>query len=329
MSYLAQRAVLDTRTRVRLWTGGLTGLLTSAALLALAALLGLRWVQQTAAVPLTWQLPPAEALFLLPAVPVLGLVGLRLAVGGRFRTIAGHHLLTWASRWAWVWVAATAAGLVHTVQGLYGVPFYQLLGVDNLVSVAAASDAARTGLSMLWVALLVATFATRLGGWRESFALLVLTGTALVTGLPVDPALAHGHAEIGHPLLVVVATVQVLALATWLGVVSAVAHLRTPPYLLRHHLTRYGFLVTAAALLAGVAAVLGGMLLPAASPSLLVVLAQLAGIALVAVIGQRHRARILDVVSGGRTVLLVALVAGELVILVALIALGALLPTAF
>jgi hypothetical protein len=326
MSYLAQRAVLDTRTRVRLWTGSLSALATATALLALAGLLALRWWQQTTAVPLSWQLPPAEALFLLPGVPVLGLVALRAVVGGRMRTVAGHHLMSWAGRWAWVWVATTAAGLLHTVRGLYGVPLVELLAADNLLTVAAGSEAVRSSVIVLWVALLIALFATRLGGWRESLAVLVLSGTALVAGLPVDPLLAHGHAETAHPVVAVVGAVQVLALACWLGALVAVGHLRTPPYLFRHHLLRFGVLVSAVALVAGAAGVLAGLLAPQTPASWVVGAAQLAGVALVAVVGYRHRRRAVEVVAQGRAVLLLALVAGEAVVLVALLALGMLVP---
>lgn len=326
MSYLAQRAVLDTRTRVRLFTGSLSAVATASALLVLASLLALRWWQQTTAVPMSWQLPPAEALFLLPGVPVLGLVALRAAVGGRMRTVAGHHLMTGAGRWAWVWVATTAAGLLYTVQGLSGVPLAELVGADNLLAVAAGSETVRTAVSVLWVALLIALFATRLGGWRESLALLVLTGTALVAGLPVDAQLAHGHAATGHPVVAVVGAIQVLALACWLGALAAVGYLRTPAYLLRHQLLRYGVLVTAAALVAGVAGVLAGLLAPQAEVSWAVAAAQLAGVALVAVVGRRYRRRTVEVLAHGRGVLLLALVAGEAVVLVALLTFGTLLP---
>lgn len=327
MSYLAQRAVLDTRTRVRIWTGGLTALATPVALLALAALLGLRWWQQSAAVPLSWQLPPASALFLLPGVPVLGLVALRAVVGGRLRSVAGHHLMTWAGRWAWVWVAATVVGLLVTLRGLFGVPLVELVGADNLILVASGSAAVRSGLEVLWVALLVALFATRLGGWRESLALLVLTAVTLVAGLPTDAGVAHSTAATDQPVVAVVGALQLLALACWLGALSAVGHLRTPPYLLRHHLVRYGSLVTAVALLAGASGVVAGLLAPTSPTSLVVGVAQLAGVALVAVVGHRHHRRAVDVVAEGRGVLLLALVAGEVVVLVAMLALGILLPT--
>lgn len=326
MSYLAQRAVLDTRTRVRIWTSDLAGLATPAALVALAALLGLHWWQQSPAVPLSWQLPPAAALSLLPGVPVLGLVALRLVIGGRTRTVAGHHLMTWAARWAWVWAGATAVGLLVTLRGLVGVPLTRLVGVDDLLAVAAGSPVVRSGVEVLWVALLVALFGTRLGGWRESSALLVLTGAALVAGLPVGTAVAHDAGPV-PPVVAVVGALQLLALACWLGALAAVGHLRTPPYLLRHHLGRYGSLVTAVALLTGAAGVLAGLLAPGSGTSPVVGAAQLAGVVVVVAVGHRHRRRAADVVAEGRGVLLLALVAGEVVVLVALLALAVLLPT--
>lgn len=327
MSYVAQRAVLDTRTRIRGWTGSVSSLLTASALVGLAALLALRWWEQNAAVPLSWQSPPVEALFLLPAAPVLGLLALRLVVAGRARTVAGQHLMQWTARWAAAWAVATAVGLVLSVQRLYGVPLVELWGVDNLITVAASSDSVRTQLTLLWISLLIALFADRLGGWRETLGALVLTATALVAGMPAGAA-AHAHTGEAHPAILVVAAVQLVAVAAWLGALAAVAHLRTPPYLLMHHLTRFGGLVTAAAVALGGAVVLGRVLLPGQDMPVLIAIAQLAGIALVAAVGYRHRARTVERVASGRALLLLGLVAGEVVVLIAMVMLGGVLPVA-
>ena len=123
MSYLAQRAVLDTRTRVRDLSGALPSVLTSALLTGFAVIVVLRWWQQDAALPASWALPSVETLFLLPGAPVVGLLALRAMVGGRNRSVASQHLMTMTARWAAVWAAVTAVWLVVTVAGIASVVY--------------------------------------------------------------------------------------------------------------------------------------------------------------------------------------------------------------
>jgi len=325
MSYLAQRAVLDTRTRVRALSGTAPGLATTAVLTGLAALLLLGWWERGTALPVSWLLPPVETLFLLPAGPVLGLLALRAVVDGRLRTVAAQHLMTIAARWAAVWAATTAVWLAVTAAELYG-GFGALLGADNLVEVLGASEAVRGQVTVLWVALLVALFATRLGGWRETLGLLVLTGAALVSGAPAPQVAAHVHATATDPLVLVAAAVEVLALAAWIGALAAVPHLRTPSYQLQHHLTRFGELVVVAALLAGTAAVVAGMLRPATPTPVALALGQLVVVGIVAVVGHRHRRRTVEVVATRRGLLLAGLIAAEVAAMAAVVAIGFLLP---
>ena len=325
MSYVAERAALDTRPRIRGWAGSAASLLPAAVLTGLAGLLALRWWQQDATVPLSWQRPPVEALFLLPAAPVLGLLALRLALGGRSRTVTGQHLTRWTARWAGVWALATVGGLVLTVQRLYGVPLVELRGVDNLLVVVAASESFRAQLSLLWVSLLLALFADRLGGWRETLAALVLTGAALLAGAPANAAAAHAHTDADHPAVMVVAAVQLVAVAVWLGALTAVAHLRTAPGPLERHLARFGGVVSVAAVTLAITVVVARVLTPGPSTPVVLAVAQLVGIAMVAAVGHRHRSRTVEQVAG-RPVLLLGLVAAEVVVVAALVMLSGVLP---
>ena len=328
MSYVAQRAVLDTRTRVRDLTGLAPSLLTTAVLSGLAVLVALRWWQQGAALPASWILPPVETLFLLPGAPVVGLLALRLMIGGRTRSVAGQHLMTMAARWSAVWAAVSAGWLVLTVTGLYGVGVTGLLSADNVVAVVGSSDAAVAQVTVVWVALLVALFAGRLGNWREALGLLALTTASLLGAVPVlTTAGGHGHdAAIGQPLVLVLAAFELVALTIWLGALTAVPHLRTPAYQLRHHLTRFGDLVSAAALVVGASAVVAGMLVPDRPTPVVLAVGQLAAVGLVATVGYRHRRRTVEVVTTGRGLLLAGLVVGEVIVMGAVVMVGFVLP---
>jgi hypothetical protein len=328
MSYVAQRAVLDTRARVRDLSGVVPSLVTTAVLTGLAVLVAVRWWQRGAALPASWTLPPLETLFLLPGAPVVGLLALRAIIGGRTRSVTSQHLMTMASRWAGAWAAVTAVWLVVTVAGLYGGGLTALLGADNLVAVVASSAAATGQVTMLWVALLIALFGARLGSWREALGLLVLTATSLVAGAPVVATASHGHdaASTGHPLVLVLAAFELVAVTVWLGALVAVPHLQTPVYQLRYNLTRFGDLVSAAALVVGVSAVVAGMLLPDRPTPLVLAVGQLAAVGLVATVGYRHRRRTVEVVTTGRGLLLAALVLGEVIVMAAVVMVGFLLP---
>ena len=326
MSHVAERAAADPRSRIRGWAGGAAALLPAAVLTGLAALLVLRWWEQDAAIPLSWQRPPAETLFLLPAAPVVGLLALRLVVGGRYRTVAGQHLMSWTARWAAAWAVVTAGGLAFTVSRIFGVPLAELRGVDNLVTVVAASDSVRAQLSLLWVSLLLAMFADRLGGWREALAALALTVAALLAAAPAAPAGAHAHTSVGHPAVMLLAAAQLVALAVWLGALAAVTHLRKPSGQLQRHLTRFGGLVSAAAFTLGATVVAARLLEPGPGTPVAIAVAQLLGVGAVAAVGHRHRNRTMEQVATGRPALLAGLVGGEVVVLTALLMLSGVLP---
>jgi hypothetical protein len=328
MSYVAQRAVLDTRTRVRDLSGLAPSLATTAVLTGLAVLVAVRWWQRGAALPASWTLPPLETLFLLPGAPVVGLLAMRAMIGGRTRSVASQHLMTMAARWAAAWAAVTAVWLVLTVTGLYGGGLTNVLGADNLVTVVGSSDAAGGQLTVFWVALLTALFGGRLGSWRESLGLLVLSTAALVAGAPVATVAAHGHDGTGHPLVLTLAAFELVAVTVWLGALAAVPHLQTPAYQLRHHLSRFGDLVSAAALVVGTSAVVAGLLLPDRSTPVALAVGQLAAVGLVATVGYRHRRRTLEVVTAGRGLLLAGLVVGEVIVMGAVVMVGFLLPVA-
>jgi len=329
MSYVAQRAVLDTRTRVRDLTGLAPSLVTTAVLSGLAVLVALRWWQRGAALPASWILPPVETLFLLPGAPVVGLLALRLMIGGRTRSVASQHLMTMAARWSAVWAAVSAGWLVLTVTGLYGVGLTGLLAADNLVAVVGSSDAAVAQVTVVWVALLVALFGGRLGSWREAVGLLALTTASLLGAVPVLSTAGGGHghdAAIGQPLVLVLAAFELVALTVWLGALAAVPHLRTPAYQLRHHLTRFGDLVSAAALVVGSSAVVAGMFVPDRPTPVVLAVGQLAAVGLVATVGYRHRRRTVEVVTTGRGLLLAGLVVGEVIVMGAVVMVGFVLP---
>ncbi|WP_375431255.1 hypothetical protein [uncultured Friedmanniella sp.] len=326
MSYLAQRAVVDPRTRIRVAGQQLSGLAVPALLAAVALALAAVWWQRGTALPLTWAWPSASALWLLPGLPVVGLFALRVLAGGPHQSLASDGLARAAARWAAVWVGVTAIWSVVTVAGLYG--GLQARGVpDNLVAVVAHSDDAVARLAVLWVALLVALLGRRLGGWRESAALLALVVVALLAGLP-EAAARHSHDDgaLAAPLLV--AGVQRVSVVLWLGALVALTHLQPPAYQLRHHLVRVGFLLSGAAAALGATAVVAGLLLPVGAGRTPVVLAaaQLLGLGLVVAVGHRLRVRSVTGAATGPRRALVLAVAGELVLLAAVVGLGFVLP---
>ena len=105
-------------------------------------------------------------------------------------------------------------------------------------------------------------------------------------------------------------------------------HLRTPAYQLRCHLTRFGDLVSAAALVVGASAVVAGLLLVEQPVPASLGVARLSAVGLVAIVGYRHRRRTIEVLTGGRGLLLAGLVLGEVIVMGAVVMVGVLLPVA-
>lgn len=327
MSYVAQRAVLDSRVRVRDLGAAAPSLVMTSVLAGLAVVVLLRWWQQGAALPASWLLPPVETLFLLPGAPVVGLVALRTVVGGRTRSMAGQHLMTMASRWAVLWAVTTAVWLLRTVSDLYGGGLSGLAAADDLVAVVSSSQPAVAQVTLLWVALLVALFGSRLGGWRESAGLLALSAAVVLAAVPTA-GVGDARDTASNPAVLLVAALQLVAVAVWLGALVALPHLHTPAYQLRYHLTRFGDLLSASALVVGAAATVAGLLRPEQATPLPLAVAQLAAVGLLATVGHRHRRRTLEVVAAGRGLLLVGLVVGEVVVMGAVVMVGFLPPIA-
>jgi hypothetical protein len=328
MSHVIERTEVDARTALSHRARSVPGLFSAAVLSGVAVLIALRWWERGTATPLSWQLPSAEALFLAPAAPVVGLLALRMLLGDRADRAAAEHLTTMASRWAAGLAAATFGWLVLTVVGIYGGTISQVLRADNLLVVASRSDAVLGQVTLLWVSLLVALFGDRLGSWRAALGLLVLTTAAVVNAAPVSTTITHGHEATGHPMVQVAAALQLVAFVAWLGALVAIAHLGSPAAPLRRHLTRLGHLLTTAVLVLGGSAVVASTVLPDEGTPVLLAAAQLAGVALVAAVGHRHRSRTAEMVTTGSRPLLAALVGAEVVVLVAAVMVAFLLPLA-
>lgn len=330
MSYLTPRALVDARSRARELGAAVPSLAVTAALFGLAGLLVQRWSEQATAVPVGWQLPSAEALFLVPGAPVVGLLATRALGGGRLRSPADQHLMRMASRWSAGWAAVTALWFGRTVADLQGVPLTGLRPADNLVAVVAASDAAVGQWTVLWVALLVALFGERFSSRPVVTGLLVLTGAALLVGMPASVAAAHSHPGADHPLVLATAAGQLLALAVWVGALVALPHLRVVACPGPASLARTGRLVTAAVVVLGLTGVLDGLLLPVedgASPIGLA-LGQVAAVGLVTAVGHRHRRRSGEVLDPGRGPALLAVAGADVVVLTSVVLIGFVLPVA-
>lgn len=322
MSSLAHRAAPAALTGLREPTRVWPDVVVTPALVGLAVLLVLRWWQEADGVPLSWGRASLELLLLLPALPVLGLLSLRTVASSR-GPVAGH-LARATSRWAAVWATVTAAWVLATVTRLYGTGIGGLLHVDNLGTVLGASDVVGTRLTAFWVALLVALFGRRLSP-VQAFGVLSLVCAVLLAVAP-DGRLEHGHGNEAHPLVQVVAGVELVTLALWSGTLAATFHLRRPVHRSAGQLERWGSVLSAAVVALGSAVVVGGAVRPVAPVPVALAAAQLAAVAAIALVGQRHRRRTLEVVSTGPPALLVALVLGELLVLAAAAALGVLLP---
>ncbi|SEQ82983.1 hypothetical protein [Microlunatus flavus] len=324
MSTLVQRTAPSVRSGPHDLARTRPDVIGTAVLAVLALLLGVRWWQHADGVPLSWGPPPAEALFLLPAAPVLALLGLRSATRGG--GAPPGHVARAAARWAAVWAAVGTAWLLTTVTRLYGTGLAGLLQVDNLVAVLSASDVVLPRLAAVWVALLVALFARSLDR-AQSLAALALVGAALLAVAPAGGS-GHAHAEQAHPLVQAAAGAELLALALWSGSIVAAFHLRTPILRTRGHLERWGLLVSGAALALGAALVLAGLARPEQPAPAAFAAGRLAAVAAVVGVGLRHRRRTLEAVSAGPAGLMGALVGAELTVLAAAVALTLVLELA-
>jgi hypothetical protein len=242
------------------------------------------------------------------------------------RTLATQHLAEMASRWSWVWVAASFVALVRTGSTLTGESVVALVGREDLLAVLARSDRATSLVATIWVALVIALFAPRLTSTGETLALVLLSAAALLPVLPTLRGTGHGPAvdHVGqdlHELALVALAAQLLALVVWLGaLVSIVLHLRAQPLHLRRALMQFSHTASWCVLIAGSAALTQAILtLPTLdavwqSSSGQLVIGRAVALLLVGAVGYRHRRRTADAVVSGRLLPLLRLVVGEAVL---------------
>jgi len=232
-------------------------------LAGLAAIVVARWATGTGYEPAPFGLPdpgPLTAIGLpaaqyvheLAGVAVVGLLFLRwFAVPGGAGP-GGVHLLLMATRWAWLWTAATAAWVAFTMSELTGIPVGELPAHPAELLAVTGTDRILAELVTLWIALAVALFGARLSSGT------VIGGAVLLATAALLPSALTGHA--GHhespTLAVVMLAVHLAAAAIWVGgLLALVIHLRPFPEQLQGAVRRF----SAAALLCLIAIGLSGV----------------------------------------------------------------------
>ena len=232
-------------------------------LAGIAAIVGARWATGTGYVPAPFGLPdpgPLTAIGLpaaqyiheLAGVAVVGLLFLRSFALHGGAGPGGAHLLLMATRWAWLWMAATAAWIAFTMSELTGIPVGELPAHPDQLLAVTGTDRILAELATLWIALAVALLGARLSGPVATGGAVLLATAALL------PSALTGHA--GHhdspTLAVVMLAVHLAAAAIWVGgLLALVIHLRPFPEQLQGAVRRF----STAALLCVIAIGLSGV----------------------------------------------------------------------
>ena len=95
---------------------------------------------------------------------MVGLLFLRWSPSAGDAGPGGAHLLLMATRWAWLWVAATAAWIAFTLSELTGLPVGELPAHPDRAAAVSGTDRILAEFATLWVALAIALFGARLSG---------------------------------------------------------------------------------------------------------------------------------------------------------------------
>jgi putative copper export protein len=247
----------------------------------------------------------------------------------RSRAAAGH-LVAMAVRWAWVWAGSTLLWILFTVSDLTGAKVQTLPAHLESVSIVLRSNRVLAELVTFWVALALAMFGTRL-------APRLLSGfTLLPATLAMLPSALTGHAS--HHASPVVASVSlgvhVAASAIWVGgLLALTVHLRPYPEDIRRSVSRFSL----AALLCVLAIGCSGLLEAAVTLDSWadlwhshrghLILAKVAALAGLGLIGRLHRRRTMAAAYIGRVIPLLRLAAVELGLMGATVGIAVVLST--
>ena len=235
-----------------------------------------------------------------------------------------------ATRWAWLWVAATLAWIAFTVSEMTGVPVSDLPAHPDLILAVFRTEQVLAELATLWVALAIALFGARLSG-------AVATGVALlVATAAMLPSALTGHA--GHhesPTIAVIAlAVHLAAAAIWVGgLLALVVHLRPFPDQLQRAVPRFSAAAVLCVIAVGLSGVLESVVMLQTWAALWdtdrghLIIAKTVALVVLAGIGYLHRQRTVGPASTGRLGPLLRLAAGELVIMGATIGIAVVLST--
>lgn len=248
---------------------------------------------------------------------VLAVAVLLLPSGGGQLLPDAVRLLRVGSRWATAWVGSGLLVVVLTLSEATALPVRGVLTPDVL-TLGLELPQTRALLSAAWLAALVA-------GWarytRSSLGGVVLLLTAVGALLP---PLVTGHAahQEAHTTAVISLAVHVGAASLWVGGLLALAlHLRRSPMALAVALPRYSRMALACFLAVGLSGLITGWA-AFATPSQVwttsygrVMLAKLATLLVLGVLGYWHRRRSMPAMADGRGRAFLALAAAELVLM--------------
>ncbi len=275
-------------------------------------------------------LPIAEFVSELAGVAVAGLLFVRCLMPNQGSGPGRRHLSRMAARWGVVWSASTALWIVFTVSELVGTPVSGLPAQFDVVVRSLDTSRVLAEVATLWVALLVAMFATRATGTIAGAVLAVAAVGALL------PSALSGHAS--HHNSAIFATialgVHIVAAAIWVGgLLALIVHLRPFPDQLSATVRRFSAAALICAAAVGVSGVLVSLTMLDGLQALFgtsrgeLILAKTAALIGLCAIGYQHRNKTVDAAGSGRLGPLLRLGAGELALMGATIGVAVVLST--
>ena len=267
-----------------------------------------------------WGLLAVRAGYDIAAMATIGVlvVAVVLLPAAGALSVEAERLVRVAGRWSAAWSVVAALSVTFVLSDIVGTPVWQVLSPDVL-PLAADLPQTRALLSSAWLAALVA-FGAR---WCST---VVMGRLLLVTAIgALLPLLLTGHTGHGDQYLTAVLGLagHVTAACVWVGGLLALGVYLRSAELLAVVLPRYSRVALVCfAVVAGSGLLMGWISLSApadlwGTPYGQLVLGKTAALAVLGLLGHRHRERTLPAVAARRPRAFLALAAVELVVMAA------------